>query len=96
MISFEWDSNKSDINLEKHGISFDACEELWNDPNMAQIGSRLDLEIERRYLVIGRIKHKMWTAIITMRGEKIRIISIRRSRKSEENIYYGTQEKNKR
>ena len=96
MISFEWDPDKSEKNRLKHGIAFDECVELWNDSNMVEIGSRLELEIERRHLVIGRIKTKIWTAIITIRGEKVRLISVRRSRKSEENIYYDTQEKNKR
>ena len=51
-----------------------------------QISSRLELEIERRFLVIGRFKSKTWTAIITRREDHVRLITVRRSRKSEENL----------
>jgi len=54
---------------------------------LRSIGSKLELEIERRYLVIGKIKSKAWTAVITRRGDHVRLISVRRSRKSEENLY---------
>ena len=87
MISFEWDPVKSETNRVKHGITFEEGREIWNDPNMAEVSSKLELEIERRYLVIGRIRGKPWTAIITKREDRVRLISVRRSRKSEENIY---------
>ena len=56
MVFFEWDPVKSETNRLKHGITFEASREIWNDPDMVEISSRLELEIERRYLVIGRIK----------------------------------------
>jgi uncharacterized DUF497 family protein len=95
MMSFEWDPVKSEKNRLKHGIAFEEGREIWNDPNILEISSRAEFEFERRYLVIGRIKAKMWTAILTKRDDKVRLISVRRSRKSEE-IIYGSQEKNKR
>jgi len=87
MVLFEWDPVKSETNRLKHGITFEASREIWNDPDMVEISSRLELEIERRYLVIGRIKSKTWTAVITRREDHVRLISVRRSRKSEENLY---------
>ncbi|MCX6111595.1 MAG: BrnT family toxin [Proteobacteria bacterium] len=87
MVLFEWDPVKSETNRLKHGITFEASREIWNDPEMVEISSRRELEIERHYLVIGKIRSKTWTAVITGRGDHVRLISVQRSRKSEENLY---------
>ncbi len=44
---------------------------------------------EPRYLVVGKISGKHWSGIIIYRKEKIRIISVRRSRKEEVEFYEG-------
>jgi uncharacterized DUF497 family protein len=85
MYSFEFDSKKSGANLNKHGIDFVKAQALWDDPDLIDIQARSDNE--PRSLVIGRIAETYWSAIITYRSEKIRIISVRRSRKSEVNLY---------
>ncbi|MCA1755471.1 MAG: BrnT family toxin [Spirochaeta sp.] len=84
---FEFDDTKSYANLEKHGIDFEAAQELWNDPDLLEI--QANSEEERRLLVIGRIGEKHWSAVVTYREDKIRIISVRRSRKREEKLYEG-------
>ncbi|MBY0575300.1 MAG: BrnT family toxin [Gallionellaceae bacterium] len=85
MITFEFDEAKSQANLLKHGISFDDAQALWNDPRLLEIPAKT--EDEPRYLVIGLIYEKCWSAVITYRGAKIRIISVRRSR-TEEIAFY--------
>ena len=82
---FEYDSKKSDENLKKHGIDFDNAKELWNDPNCIVIPART--LNEKRFLLIGNLNNKIWSTIFTIRRKKIRIISVRRSRKNEEKIY---------
>jgi len=83
--SFEYDVKKSEINSKKHGIDFEEAKKLWDDPNLIEIPAKtID---EPRYLIIGKIGEKHWSAIITYRGEKIRIISVRRARKEEVKIY---------
>jgi len=82
---FEFDDTKSNSNMAKHGIDFGAAQELWNDPDLLEIEARSGKET--RYLVIGRIGEKHWSAVVTYREEKIRIISVRRSRKREEELY---------
>jgi len=83
--SFEYDVKKSEINNKKHGIDFEEAKKLWDDPNLIEIPAKtID---EPRYLIIGKIGEKHWSAIITYRGEKIRIISVRRARKEEVKIY---------
>ena len=84
-MKFEFDPGKSMSNKKKHGIDFIKAQALWNDPDFVEIP--LKTSDESRYLVIGRITKKYWSGIITYRGEKIRIISMRRSRKEEVQIY---------
>lgn len=82
---FEYDPQKSSLNLEKHGIDFDAAQSLWDDVHRLEIPART--EDEPRFLVVGQIDQKHWSAVITYRGENIRIISVRRSRDEEIDLY---------
>lgn len=85
MNTFEFDPQKSLANLEKHGIDFVDAQRLWTDPDLVEIQARsMD---EPRSLVIGSMEGKIWSAVITRRGEVIRLISVRRSRKTEVAIY---------
>ncbi len=84
---FEFDPKKSGANKQKHGLDFNEAQALWDDPDFIEIPVQtID---EPRYLVIGMIGGKHWSGVITYRGEKIRIISVRRSRKEEVKIYEG-------
>ena len=80
-MQFEYDPNKSAANKEKHGIDFEEAQALWNDINVLEL--KIHYEDEPRFLVIGTLKGKVWTAVITYRGNNIRIISVRRARKDE-------------
>jgi hypothetical protein len=84
-MEFEFDSIKSDTNKEKHGINFHEAQKLWDDPDLIEIPAKTS--DEPRILVIGKISGKHWSGVITYRGEKIRIISVRSSRKEEVAIY---------
>lgn len=85
MINFEFDETKSQANLLKHGINFINAQDLWNDPNLLEIPAKT--EDEPRFLMIGLISKKHWSALITYRGAFIRLISVRRSRTEEVAIY---------
>ncbi len=84
-MEFEFDPTKSNSNKKKHGIDFYEAQALWDDSDFIEIP--LKTIDEPRFLVIGRISEKHWSAIITYRSENIRIISVRRSRKEEGEIY---------
>ncbi len=86
MVSFEYDENKTKQNLAKHSIDFDVAQSLWDDPGMLELPSK-KATTETRFLVIGTINQKHWSAIITYRGNNIRIISVRRARIEEVNFY---------
>lgn len=81
----EWDAKKSKENIKKHGISFDDAIDLF-------LGNHIQFELassdEKRWAAIGKVGGKYYTAIFTKRASKIRLISVRRSRKDEE-VYYG-------
>ena len=84
-MEFDFDPKKSESNKQKHGIDFYEAQELWDDPDFIEIPVKAG--DEPRFLVIGKISGKHWSGIITYRTEKIRIISVRRSRKEEVDIY---------
>lgn len=86
-MEFEFDPSKSNTNQDKHGIDFVHAQQLWRDPSRIEIPART--ADEPRWLVIGRIDGKHWSAVVTFREDKIRIISIRRSRHEEVAIYEG-------
>ena len=85
MIDFEFDHAKSLSNLKKHGIDFEKAKIIWEDPDFVEVPARL--QDEPRFLIIGRFEGKLWSAIVTYRNDKIRIISVRRARPEEETIY---------
>ena len=82
---FEFDSKKSESNQTKHGIDFVAAQRLWSDPMLLEIPAKTD--DEPRYLVIGLIDGKHWSAVTTYRGAHIRLISVRRARSEEVAMY---------
>lgn len=84
-MDFEFDPDKSASNQRKHGIDFVGAQSLWLDPDRLEITAR-SLE-ETRIQVIGTIGKQMWSAFITVRGERIRIFSVRRARDEEEERY---------
>lgn len=86
-MEFGFDSKKSDSNKQKHGIDFYEAQALWDDPDLIEIPVKT-VDVPRS-LVIGKLAEKYWSGVITYRGEKIRIISVRRSRKEEVEIYEG-------
>ena len=84
-MNFEFDPEKSDKNKKKHGIDFIEAQALWNDPDLLEIPARtVD---EPRFLVIGKIVRTYWSSVITYRGEIVRIISVRRARDEEIELY---------
>ena len=84
-MDFEFDPTKSDANLRKHGIDFQAAQALWRDPALLEIPARTSGE--SRFLVIARLRGRHWSAVITYRQQTIRLISVRRSRSEEVQLY---------
>ena len=82
---FEFDKNKSEANSKKHGINFETARRLLEDYNRVELPARwID---EPRILLIARLEEAIWAAIFTHRKNTIRIISVRKARKNEKEIY---------
>ncbi len=86
-MEFEFYPVKSDKNKKKHGIDFYEAQALWDDPDLIEIPART--EDEPKLMVIGKIAGVHWSGVITYRGDAVRIISVRRSRKEEIELYEG-------
>ncbi|HET7576789.1 MAG TPA: BrnT family toxin [Sphingomicrobium sp.] len=84
-MSFEFDPAKSAANKAKHGLDFKAAQALWRDERRVSGPTRSP--DEERWMVVGMIDGKLWSAVVTYRDEAIRIISVRRSRPKEAAAY---------
>jgi uncharacterized DUF497 family protein len=85
MPEFGFDPAKSTANLVKHGIDFDAAQSIWRDSRRIEIPARTT--DEPRWMVIGQINGRCWSAVVTYRDDYVRIISVRRSREGEVALY---------
>jgi uncharacterized protein len=83
---FEFDAAKSSTNHDKHGIDFFEAQALWKVPTFDQPSP---FTTEPRRLKTAKLGERFWTAVYTLRGEVVRLISVRRAR-SEEVARYDT------
>lgn len=87
-MEFEWDEQKNQANIAKHGVSFEEAAAIFDYPTSEIVDSRVDYG-ETRYIAIGRNQYfVIFTVVYTERGEAIRIISARRANKRERSLYY--------
>jgi uncharacterized protein len=97
-VEFEYDPNKSKANKEKHGIDFEEAKALWSDPRAVDVLGRSEGEL--RFIRIGRIGNRLWSAVFTERhfisavkSERdfvaVRLISVRPARRGERRLYEG-------
>lgn len=85
-MEFEWDNEKFQKTQAERGLNFNDATPLWEDPESIEIPARSETEL--RWAKIGRFNNQVYTAVFTLRGKKIRIISMRRS-SSKEAVFYG-------
>ncbi|MCR9271802.1 MULTISPECIES: BrnT family toxin [Mameliella] len=84
-MNFGYDPAKSGSNLSKNGIDFEQAQALWDDRWMPEAPAKTG--DEPRFISIGKIEGKHWTAVWTPQGVAVRIISVRRARKEEISYY---------
>lgn len=87
-MTFEFDKEKSHANKRKHGIDFDEAQSLWGDPRRVVFVARF--QDEERSGIVARLGDNLWCGIYTHRGENIRIISVRRAREYEKDLYHNS------
>jgi uncharacterized protein len=83
----EWDPNKADINLQKHGVHFSDAEAVLFDPNALSVEDPT-AQGEQRFIAIG-MDHlwRLLVVVYTERGSRTRLISARPATRSERNTY---------
>jgi len=86
-MEFEFDQRKSRSNQKTHGIGFGEAQALCEDPDLIEIPARTT--DEPRSVVVGKIGDRYWSGVVTYREDRIRIISVRRSRDEEIALYEG-------
>ena len=84
----EWDENKNQINIRKHGISFATAALVFADEERIEYYDRLHSLEEDRNVVLGCVQGILYV-VYTMRGEAARLISARMATPKEREIYYG-------
>lgn len=90
-MTFEWDDNKEQINIKKHGMDFETASRVFDDENRLEIYDDLHSDYEDRYITIGMIDEITCIAMVvyTERGtDVIRIISARKATPKERRKYY--------
>ena len=90
-IFVEWDDDKNEKNILKHGIGFDTAALVFADEDRIEYYDSIHSLNEDRYVVIGRV-HNIIFVVYTMRNETIRIISGRMATSKERKVYYGEYE----
>lgn len=86
-MEFEFDEEKSRANREKHGLDFVEAQALWDDPRRIEIPARTT--DEPRTLVVASLGDRLWSAVVTQREGRTRLISVRRAREEEKRLYEG-------
>jgi uncharacterized DUF497 family protein len=81
----QYDCAKDEENQRKHHISFAEAACIWNDPDLVVLHAKK--RGEKRLLAIGQAYSVLYSAVHTMRGEAVRLISARRATKEERGIY---------
>lgn len=84
----EWDDNKNQINIKKHGISFETAALVFADEERIEYYDKLHSQNEDRYVVLGCVQGILYV-VYTMRDEAARLISARVATPTERRIYYG-------
>jgi uncharacterized protein len=87
-MEFEYDSEKSESNHKKHGLNFAEAQALWDDPSHIIVPARSITE--ERYALVGKLNESLWTCIFTLRGQNLRIISVRKARDEEKEGYHNS------
>ena len=84
-MEFEYDPNKSQLNKAKHGIDFEEAKGLWEAEKSVEYAAKS--KTQTRMIRIAALKQKLWVCVFTLRGQKIRIISVRHLHPGEKKLY---------
>lgn len=86
-MEFEFDPAQDEANRFKHGLKLAFGMRVFSDPFHQVIASFRPVDGESRYKAVGYIDGKLFTVVYVWRGERVRLISVRRSNGSEQRDY---------
>jgi uncharacterized protein len=87
-MAFDWDENKAERNLSKHGISFEEAKTVFEDPFYVDFYDPDHSEKEERYLIFGQSSRgRLLIVSYTERGDSTRLISAREVTRTEREAY---------
>ena len=86
-MKIEWDTNKNDVNVKKHHISFETAARVFLDENRLDYYDIVHSMNEDRYITIGLVEEVI-VVVYTLRKTRIRIISARLAKRKEKELYY--------
>lgn len=88
-MKFEWDSEKAELNLKKHGVSMEDGLEVFEDPLELSKFDSSHSEAEQRFIIIGNSSRGILHVVYTVRNDNvIRLISVRGATGPEKDEYY--------
>lgn len=87
MLEFEWDEEKRQSNLKKHGVDLIQARQIFEGYTVEFADNRYNYG-EERFVAIGQAGVQVLTVVYTVRSEVIRLISARKATKDETRIYY--------
>jgi uncharacterized DUF497 family protein len=85
-MKFEFDPANSEANRRKHGVSLATATQIWRDAYLEATARTVD---EPRFMALGKVREKLYACIYTVRGERLRLISCRRARGREVELYHA-------
>jgi uncharacterized DUF497 family protein len=92
-VRFEWDDEKAQANVEKHGVTFGEATEVFYDPNALEDWDSEHSDEEGRFLIIGLSSWRLLYVVYAERtGDVVRIISARKADKAERKDYERTRD----
>jgi uncharacterized DUF497 family protein len=87
-MNFEWDPQKADINLKKHGVSFEEAKTVFDDRLYIDFYDPDHSDIEHRYLIVGQSRRgRLLIVSYTEREDTLRLISARETTRKERKVY---------
>ena len=85
-VKLEWNFNKAQINLEKHGVTFEEAAEVFFDP-FYQIGDATANNEGREFILGYSLSYRLLLVVVLEKSQRNRIISARPATRQEKKLY---------
>lgn len=87
-MTFEWDEAKRRANVQKHGLDFAGVGEVFGGLTATMADDRHAYG-EQRFITLGLLSGRVVVVVHTEREDRVRIISVRKATRNEQQLYYS-------